>query len=122
MTRAARALVDVLRRHVEEGERQRRLPAATADALTDAGMFRLCRARELGGLETDPLTVIDVIQDLARHDGSAAWCALNCGIAGVLQSFLPREGADEIGPGHDVVVNGVIAPAGHASRSTVGTA
>jgi len=114
VTGAASALGDVLRHHVEEGERLRRLPTATAEALTEAGMFRLCRSRELGGLETDPLTLIDVIQELARHDGSAAWCALNCGIAGVLQSFLPPDGADEIGPGDDVVVNGVIAPAGRA--------
>jgi alkylation response protein AidB-like acyl-CoA dehydrogenase len=111
---AARALGDVLRSHAEEGERERRLPAATADELTDAGMFRLCRSRELGGNETDPPTVIDVIEELARHDGSAAWCALNCGIAAVLQSFLPPAGAGEIGAGHDVVVNGVIAPSGQA--------
>jgi len=110
----AGAIGDLLLRHVEEGERERRLPTATADALTDAGMFRLCRSRELGGLETDPLTVIDVIEELARHDGSAAWCALNCSIAGVLQSFLAPDGAHEIGAGHDVVVNGVIAPSGRA--------
>ena len=79
-------------------------------------MFRLCRSRRLGGLETDPLTVIDVVEELARHDGSAAWCALNCGIAGVLQSFLASEGASEIGASHDVVVNGVIAPAGRAAE------
>lgn len=111
---AAGAIGDLLRGHVEEGERDRRLPGAAADALTEAGMFRLCRSRQLGGLETDPLTVIDVIEELARHDGSAAWCALNCGIAGVLQSFLAPEGASEIGTSHDVVVNGVIAPTGRA--------
>src|SRR5688572_25254876 len=111
---AAGALGDVLRRHVEEGERDRRLPAATGDVLSEAGMFRLCRSRELGGLETDPLTVTDVVEELARHDGSAAWCALNCGIAGVLQSFLAPDGAHEIGTGHDVIVNGVIAPTGRA--------
>ena len=113
---AAGAIGDVLRRHVEDGERDRRLPAATTDALAAAGMFRLCRSRRLGGLETDPLTVIDVVEELARHDGSAAWCALNCGIAGVLQSFLASEGASEIGASHDVVVNGVIAPAGRAAE------
>jgi alkylation response protein AidB-like acyl-CoA dehydrogenase len=111
---AAAAVGDLVRLHVDEGERDRRLPAATADALTEAGMFRLCRSRELGGLEVDPLTVIDVVEELARRDGSAAWCALNCGIAGALQSFLAPEGASEIGGSHDVVVNGVIAPTGRA--------
>jgi indole-3-acetate monooxygenase len=111
---AAETIGELLQRHVEEGERERRLPTASADALIEAGMFRLCRSRDLGGLETDPLTLIDVIEQLARHDGSAAWCALNCGIAGVLQSFLTPEGAHEIGAGDDVVVNGVIAPTGRA--------
>jgi alkylation response protein AidB-like acyl-CoA dehydrogenase len=111
---AARELGDLLRQHIEEGERARHLPTATAEALNGAGMFRLCRSSELGGLETDPLAIIDVIEELARHDASAAWCALNCGIAGVLHSFLDPDAADEIGAGPDVVVNGVIAPTGRA--------
>ena len=103
----------MLRQTAEEGERERRLPAAAAKALTDAGFFRLCRPRHLGGLEADPPTVLASIEELARHDGSAAWCALNSGIAGALHSFLPHEGARETG-GDDVVVNGVIAPSGRA--------
>jgi alkylation response protein AidB-like acyl-CoA dehydrogenase len=54
------------------------------------------------------------VEEIARHDGSAAWCALNCGIAGVLQSFMTQDGALEVGSGLDVVVNGVIAPTGRA--------
>lgn len=77
--------------------------------------FRLCRPHHLGGLEADPLTVIDVVEEIARHDGSAAWCALNCGIAGVLQSLLAHEGASEIGSAPDVVVNGIIAPTGRVA-------
>ena len=114
MVLAVSGIGDVVRNHIDEGELDRRLPSATATALADAGMFRLCRPRALGGLETDPLRVIEVVEELARHDGSAAWCALNCGIAGVLQSFLAPEGAREIGTSHDVVVNGVIAPTGRA--------
>jgi indole-3-acetate monooxygenase len=98
----------------EQGERDRRLPAAAAEALTEAGFFRLCRPHQLGGLQADPITVLNVVEELARHDGSSAWCALNCGIAGVLQSFLAPEGGREIGASHDVVINGVIAPTGQA--------
>jgi alkylation response protein AidB-like acyl-CoA dehydrogenase len=113
---AARELGPLIRENADHGERDRRLPAATAKGLTDAGFFRLCRPHELGGLEADPTTVVQVVEELARHDGSAAWCALNCGIAGVLQSFLAPEGAREIGSAHDVVVNGVIAPSGRALK------
>lgn len=111
---AAKKLGPLIRDNADQGERERRLPAATAKALTEAGLFRLCRPRQLGGLEADPITVLDVVEEIARHDGSAAWCALNSGIAGVLQSFLAPEGASEIGSAPEVVVNGVIAPSGRA--------
>jgi alkylation response protein AidB-like acyl-CoA dehydrogenase len=116
LVEAARQLGPLIKRNIEHGERERRLPRATADALTDAGFFRVCRPRPLGGLEADPITVFDVVEEIARHDGSAAWCALNCGIAGVLQSLLPAEGADAIGADPGLVYNGVIAPSGRAGR------
>ena len=48
---AARKLGPLLRENANQGERDRRLPAATMKGLTEAGFFRLCRPRELGGLE-----------------------------------------------------------------------
>jgi alkylation response protein AidB-like acyl-CoA dehydrogenase len=110
----ARELGPLIRDNVTSGERARKLPEATAEGLTEAGLFRLCRPRRLGGLEVDPITLIEVVEEIARHDGSAAWCALNSSIAGVLQAFLPEEGAGEIGTAPDVVVNGVINPGGRA--------
>lgn len=118
---AARALGPLLRENAEAGERARQLPEPTAHALTEAGLFALCRPQEeLGGLEADPMTVLCVVEELARHDGSAAWCALNCGIAGVLQSFLAKDAAIEMGSGPDLVINGVIAPSGRAVRTDGG--
>jgi alkylation response protein AidB-like acyl-CoA dehydrogenase len=57
--------------------------------------------------------VLASIEELARHDASAAWCALNSGIAGVLHALLPPDGARETS-GDDAVVNGIIAPSGRA--------
>jgi alkylation response protein AidB-like acyl-CoA dehydrogenase len=111
---AARKLGPLLRENADQGERDRRLPAATVKGLTEAGFFRLCRPRGLGGLEADPITVLHVVEEIARHDGSAAWCALNCSIAGALQSFLAQEGTREVGSALDLVVNGTIAPSGRA--------
>ena len=117
---AARKLGPLLRENADQGERDRRLTPATVKGLTEAGLFRLCRPRELGGLEADPITVLRVFEEIARHDGSAAWCALNCSIASVLQSFLLREGAREIGSALDMVVNGVFAPSGRALETEGG--
>jgi alkylation response protein AidB-like acyl-CoA dehydrogenase len=111
---AARSLAPLIRDSIADGERERRLPAAVVRALSQAGFFRLCRPRALGGLEVDPLTLIDVIEEIARHDGSAAWCALNCSIAGILEAFVLQQGAREMQTGPDRVVNGVVAPRGRA--------
>lgn len=110
----ARELGPLIQANADRGERERRLPGETARALTKAGFFRLCRPHQLGGLEVDPITVLEVVEEIARHDGSAAWCALNSSVAGVLQSFLAQEGAREIGSSPDGVVNGVFAPSGRA--------
>ena len=90
---AARKLGPLLRENANQGERDRRLPAATVKGLTEAGFFRLCRPRELGGLEADPITVLNVVEEIARYDGSAAWCALNCSIASALR-IVPGAGGD----------------------------
>jgi alkylation response protein AidB-like acyl-CoA dehydrogenase len=117
---AAQLLGPLLRENAEAGEHARQLPDSTAHALTEAGFFALCRPQELGGLEAEPPTVLAVVEELARHDASAAWCALNCGIAGVLQSFLGEDAAIEVGSGPNTVVNGVIAPSGRAVRTDGG--
>jgi alkylation response protein AidB-like acyl-CoA dehydrogenase len=111
---AATAIGPLIRESIDVGERDRRLPATTMRALTEAGFFRLCRPHHLGGLEADPITVAEVVEELARHDGSAAWCAVNCGVAGVLQSFTDPAGVSEIGTAPEVIVNGVINPTGRA--------
>jgi alkylation response protein AidB-like acyl-CoA dehydrogenase len=116
---AARRIGAVLEQTADAGERERRLHAEAAKALTQAGFFRLCRPRHLGGLEADPPAVLVAIEELARHDGSAAWCALNSGVAGALHSFLPRDGARETGS-ENAVVNGIIAPSGRAVESDGG--
>ncbi len=116
---AARQIGPLLQQTAEEGERERRLPAAAATALRDAGFFRLCRPLQLGGLEADPPTVLASIEELARHDASAAWCALNSGIAGALHSLLPHQGAHETGD-DATVMNGVFAPSGRAVETDGG--
>src|SRR4051794_31300268 len=51
-------------------ERDRCLPPALVQALVDAGLFRLTVPRALGGAEVDPLTLADVVEELASADAS----------------------------------------------------
>lgn len=98
-----------------EAEAQRAVPFELLRALADEGLFRFMTARELGGLEADPLTQIEVIEALCRADGSIGWTTgigamqngLATALAGerVLEEFL----ADPI-----PVVAGHFAPRGLA--------
>ncbi|MCB0993998.1 MAG: acyl-CoA dehydrogenase family protein, partial [Acidimicrobiales bacterium] len=69
----ARALRPIIERGAAESERIGRLCDDTARALCDSGLFGLLVPREFGGIEADPTTCIDVIEELAYADGSAGW-------------------------------------------------
>ena len=100
-------------------EAARRLPGAVADGFREAGFFRLLVPREYGGLETHPLTFLDVIRDVARGDGSAGWNVMIGSTTGLLSASLPESFAKEIyGDGGDslTLTVGVTAPMGRAEK------
>ncbi|MBX3229284.1 MAG: acyl-CoA dehydrogenase family protein [Labilithrix sp.] len=92
---AARNLAPLLREYADRAEGERRLPDEVAAAFAKAGIFRMCTPKEIGGLETDPLTMSATIEELARVDGSLAWCAMIIGAGGVNAALFSREGAAE---------------------------
>jgi alkylation response protein AidB-like acyl-CoA dehydrogenase len=66
----------ILEANADEAERQRTLPEPSWRALHDEGLFTLKAPRELGGLEADPLTQIDVYEAVCRIDTSAGWALI----------------------------------------------
>ncbi|WP_437636381.1 acyl-CoA dehydrogenase family protein [Sorangium sp. So ce854] len=111
---AARSLVPLIKEHAQQGERARRLPDPVAKAFRESGIFRMCRPRAVGGLEADPLTALQVIEELSRADGAAGWCAMICGTTGAFEGHIPAEGGQEMHARADVVCGGVFAPSGRA--------
>jgi alkylation response protein AidB-like acyl-CoA dehydrogenase len=99
-----------------EAERERRLPDELVAAMVDEGVFRLLVPAALGGLEVDPATFVTAVEELARGDGAAGWCAAIGATSGLLAGYLPEEGAREIYADPRVVTGGVFAPRGHAER------
>lgn len=93
---AAMELAPQIRQHAEEIERSRRLPSAVVDSLAEAGLFRLWIPRSLGGEETDPMTLVRVVEVVSRADGAAGWCVALSGAYGVFGGYLARETAQEI--------------------------
>jgi alkylation response protein AidB-like acyl-CoA dehydrogenase len=92
----ARELGPQLAAAAEEIERRRELPEAVVDALARRGLFRLLLPRSLGGAELPPAAYVPVIEEIARHDASAAWCiGQACGCS-MTAAYLKPEVAREI--------------------------
>jgi indole-3-acetate monooxygenase len=72
--RRARELGPELDAAAEEIERRRELPEAIVEALVERGLFRLLLPRSHGGAELRPAAYVSVIEEVAKHDASVAWC------------------------------------------------
>ena len=116
MLTAARSVADVVEAGAEEAERQRTLPQTTLDALTGAGLFSLMVPQVLGGAEADPITQVEVSEEVARADGSAGWCLMiGAGLAGLAAAHLADDAVHTIFKTPDVPIAGHLVPRGQAT-------
>ena len=85
----------VVERLAPEADRERRLSEAAMAALHAQGLFRLLLPVAYGGAEMTLPVFLPVIEALARHDGSAAWCVAQgngcASLAGFLEPALAQE-------------------------------
>lgn len=98
-------------------EAERRLPTSAVDALVAGGIFKLLVPRAYGGSQAHPATVIAVIEEIARADGSAGWCAMIGATSGLMSVHLDDAIAREVYGPDDAITCGVFAPLGRAARS-----
>ena len=113
LVRAAAALRPVIRGHRDALEREQRLPKPLVEQFHAAGFYRMVRPRALGGLQTDPLTYLRVVELLAEAAGSVGWNLCNNNIAQLVSLGLPDEGIKEIyGPGGEVAIAGTAVQGG----------
>ena len=66
----ARELAVGIRSRGDEIEHARQVPADLIDELRQAGVFRLCIPKALGGSEAPTLETLRVIEEIARADRS----------------------------------------------------
>jgi alkylation response protein AidB-like acyl-CoA dehydrogenase len=117
---AARALGPEIRTRADEAESMRRLPHETVRLLTEAGLMKLCLPEEYGGPELDPVSFIEVVEEVSRHDGAAGWCVMIASTTSPMAAYLPEDEAARIyGSDPLVITGGAIAPSG-AGRSVEG--
>jgi len=72
--RRARELGPELETAAEDIERRRELPDPIVEDLIERGFFHLLLPRTLGGAELRPAAYVAVIEEVAKHDASVAWC------------------------------------------------
>src|SRR3978361_1240746 len=101
----------------QDAEQRRHLPAALADRLASAGLYRLYLPRALGGLELSPMTVFRVIETLSEADGSVGWCLMNSNGVSLYTGWLPPDvGRQMVGEPLTFRAAGSLRPQGRAKR------
>lgn len=110
LVRRAADIVPVLRAHAAWGDEHRRLHEGAVEAMADAGVLRLRVPVAHGGHEADLTTVVEVVAELARGDGSAAWTAAVWAISTWVVGQFPDEVRQEVFAKRDVRVTGILSP------------
>ncbi|MYC06605.1 MAG: hypothetical protein F4X57_05485 [Chloroflexi bacterium] len=96
--------VDAIRERVaasaDESERLGTLAPDAVDAVRDEGLFTLKLPMALGGAEADPVTQIEIIEELAYIDAAAGWCLMIGATAiGRPGAFISEDAVPEMFPG-----------------------
>jgi alkylation response protein AidB-like acyl-CoA dehydrogenase len=116
MLETARALAPTIAKFADRVEAERRLPKPLADALHDAGLFRMLLPRSLGGAELDPPTFVQVMETVAMADASTAWVLGQTAGCSMIAAYLEPTVAKKIfGPPRGVLAWGS-GPQGSAVR------
>jgi alkylation response protein AidB-like acyl-CoA dehydrogenase len=107
----ARTLEAIIRGHADVAERERRLARPVIEAMREAGLFRMFTPRSLGGLESDPVTVARVAEEIASFDSAAGW-ALQAGNTGAWWAarFTDQGVAEVFADGPDFVTAASFSP------------
>src|SRR5207245_3440164 len=96
----------------DEIERRRELPEAIVAVLIERGLFHLLLPRTLGGAELRPAVYVEVIEEVAKHDASTAWClGQACGCTMTSAHLDPEVARESFGGKRGIVAWGPPGPA-----------
>jgi len=100
----------------DEIEQARRLPADVVELMKPTGAFRLYVPDDLDGPGVTACESLEVIEELAYHDGAAGWCAMIGSTTSLMSSSLPDEHARELFGSRDAIGGGFAMPQGRATQ------
>src|SRR5260221_402402 len=107
----ARELRPILAAGGDEAERRREVTPEVVEALIERGIFKMLLPKSIGGAELDPLTYTAVLEELARGDGSTAWClGQNSGCSMIAPYLAPEIAREIFGGPHGILAWGPDLP------------
>jgi alkylation response protein AidB-like acyl-CoA dehydrogenase len=93
----ARSIEPLLRANADAGDKSGRLTDEVEDALHEHRLFGLWVPRELGGSELDPISSLEVVEQLAYGDASTGWVTMAAALAiGTGGAYLGDEAVSEL--------------------------
>src|SRR4051794_5205976 len=114
---AARSLRAVVEAEADATDRDTTLTPELVDAFAQSGLNHLQVPKELGGLEADVDTMLDVFEELAHQDGSVGWTFMANANATGMCSMFDRNIARQMLEGRpEVVCAGQFVSRGKARR------
>ncbi len=107
----ATSLIPTLRSRSSETDALARLPGSTIADIEKAQLFDILVPKMYGGLQCSLRTFMDVVVELGRGDGSAAWTlALLSANTWMAATLYPKHIVDEVFSGGNSRTAGVLAP------------
>ena len=111
----AREIGPILRENVEAGERDRSLAPASYQAMRAAGLFRLGKPSAYGGHDVDPVSLMRIVEEVARHDTAAGWNLQISAAVTMFFAWFEESGAREVlAADPDATLSGTLFPPGKA--------
>ena len=92
----ARNLAPLIEESADQIESDRRLPLKLRESLYDAGLFRLLLEKRFNGAEVEPSDFSAIIEEVAKHDASTAWCLCQANGCSMSASFMEDHAANAI--------------------------
>jgi alkylation response protein AidB-like acyl-CoA dehydrogenase len=116
---AVRALQPDIRAAAEQTERDRKPTPEIINKLLDAGLFDLIKPKAIGGVETDPITMMRVIEEASHADASIGWC-VGIGVGTSIMAGSVNEAVAREVFAPKTVQGGAFAPSGRAQAEDGG--
>ena len=114
-------MAPAIRERGAEIEAARELPADLLADLVNAGCFRMFVPRSHGGLEIDLASSLEILEALARADGSTGWTVMIGAEAPLLLALLPRKRFNALyADSPDLMAAGSFTPRGEAKVTSGG--